>query len=367
QRGGRGGFGPTGQIGDSSVQDPTATLDALARNTGGFLLARTGDVEAGMARIAEEQNSYYVLGYVPTKDPDPGACHSLKVKVGRDGMNVRARSEYCEAKPLDVLAGTPTQRDLEARLAGNASSTIDASVQAPFFYTGENTARIDLALDVSGNAVRFVKEKGKFAGNLNIVGIAFLGDGGVGARFSDNIRLSFDSKKQVEEFASQPYHYEKQFPIGAGDYRLKIAFTAGESFGKVELPLSVQPWTPNRFWLSGLALSTSAHPASGDTLSLGPGLFDDKVPLVVNGVQLIPAGTNRLHKAEKAYLYAEVYDPDLSPAEVRGEVLDVQSGKVVKDLGSMQVNPSSATELKAIPLGIALPLSDLAPGRYTVK
>ncbi|HKD10208.1 MAG TPA: VWA domain-containing protein [Bryobacteraceae bacterium] len=368
QDGGRAIPGRSERIGDPVTPNPDETLDALARNTGGFLLSRIGDLEGGMDRIGKEEGSYYVLGYVPTKEPDPGACHSLKVKVDRGGMNVRARSQYCEARALDVLAGTATQRDLESRLTGNTSSTIEASVQAPFFYTGENTVRVDLALDVSGNAVRFTKDKGKFTGNLNVVGIAYLEDGSVGARFSDNVRFSFDDKQQVEEFASKPYHYEKQFPIGSGNYNLKIAFSAGEGFGKVDLPLAVQPWDPSRFWLSGLALSTTtARPASGGSLSLGPSVFGDKVPLVVNGVQIIPTGTNRLHKSEKAYLYAEIYDPTLAPAEVQAQFLDAKSGKVAKDLGSTQVNTSSVTELKAVPFGLTLPLEDLAPGQYALK
>jgi hypothetical protein len=319
-----------------------------------------------MAKIGKEQNEYYVLGYIPAKAPEPGACHSIRVKVDRGGANVRARSEYCEAKTLDVLAGTATQRDLESRLTGNATSSVQATMQAPFFYTGENTARVDLALDIPGSVVKFSKEKGKFLGTLNVVGVAYLGDAAVGARFSDNVKFAFDDKKQVEEFAARTYHYEKQFPAGAGAYNLRIAFSAGEGFGRIEAPLPIEPWDPKRFWLSGLALSTSARPAPSG-LSLGPDLFGDKVPLVINGVQLLPSGTNRLHKTEKAYVYAEVYNPALAPSEVQVQIFEEKSGKLTKDLGTARLNPSSANELKAIPVGLILPFDDLAPGSYAVK
>lgn len=353
-------------ISDAGVQNPDDTLDTLARNTGGFLLSRLGDLIAGMARIGNEQNEYYVLGYVPAKSPEPGSCHSIKVKVDRGGANVRARPEYCEAKTLDVLAGTATQRDLESRLTGSTVSTVQASMQAPFFYTGENTARVDLALDIPGTVVKFAKDKGRFAGVLNVVGIAYSGDGAVAARFSDNVKVIFDDKKEVEEFAARTYHYEKQFPISAGAFNLKVAFSAGEGFGRIEAPLSIESWDSRRFWLSGLALSTSARPASGG-LSLGPDLFGDKVPLVINGVQLLPAGTNRLRKSEKVYVYAEVYDPALAPADVQVQLLDGTSGKLVKDLGVAKLNPASANELKAIPVGLTIPLDDLAPGSYAAK
>ena len=41
------------------------------------------------------------------------------------GAGVRSRSGYCEAKNLDVLAGT--QRELEARITANAPPTVQGS------------------------------------------------------------------------------------------------------------------------------------------------------------------------------------------------------------------------------------------------
>ena len=118
--------------------------------------------------------------------------------------------------------------------------------------------------------------------------------------------------------------------------------------------------------MSGLALSTSARPATTG-LSIGPDLFGDKVPLVINGVQLLPSGTSRLHKTEKAYVYAEVYNPALAPSEVQVQIFDEKSEKLAKELGTARLNTSSANELKAIPVGLMLPLDDLVPGSYALK
>ena len=73
---------------------------------------------------------------------------------------------------------------------------------------------------------------------MNVVGIAYLPDGGVGARFSDSVKLTFDDKKQVEAFAEKPFHYEKQFEMASGNYMLKVVFSsAADAFGKLETPL----------------------------------------------------------------------------------------------------------------------------------
>jgi hypothetical protein len=47
---------------------------------------------------------------VPAETPD-GSCHPLKVKIDRAGAEVRARSEYCNVKAVDLLAGTPVERE----------------------------------------------------------------------------------------------------------------------------------------------------------------------------------------------------------------------------------------------------------------
>ncbi len=91
-------------------------LYALANGTGGFLILNTNDLLGGLQKIGHEQDAYYVLGYTPTESKE-GSCHELKVKVDRGGTEVRARSGYCTTKPVDLLAGSAVERDLENRAA----------------------------------------------------------------------------------------------------------------------------------------------------------------------------------------------------------------------------------------------------------
>jgi len=64
-------------------------LAALAEGTGGFTIFNTNDLLGGLERIGREQNEFYILGYVPGDTPE-GSCHTLKVKLNRGGLNVRA-------------------------------------------------------------------------------------------------------------------------------------------------------------------------------------------------------------------------------------------------------------------------------------
>ncbi len=352
----------------SAPESAPDLLSGLAAGTGGFVVSGSGNLPDDLDRIAKEESQYYALGYAPAKASKPGACHKIKVDVDREGANVRARTGYCDAITPDIQTGTPTERELEARLNGNEPPTVHATLQTSFFYVAPNTARVQVAMDIPGAAVKFVKDNGRFAAALNIIGIAYLPDGGVAARFSDTARIALNDRKAVEEFAARPYHYEKQFEIASGAFELKLAFSSSvASFGKIESALTIDPWTPSKFLLSGLALSQSIRPAAaapGDEADL----FGEKVPLTFKGIQLIPAGTNRLRKSEKAYVYAQLYEPALSAsADVRLTLLDAKTGKLVKDAGISKVTRETAEGAAVAPLGMILPVADLAPGSYVAE
>src|SRR5581483_3778273 len=135
-------------------------LYALALGTGGFVIANTNDLLGGMEKIASEQNQYYLLGYTPTSMPD-GTCHSLKVKVDRGDTIIRARTGYCSSKPIDLLAGNPVQKQLEALATASKSGTVPTSLTAPFFYTGPNVARVNVTMDIPADGMKIEKNEGK--------------------------------------------------------------------------------------------------------------------------------------------------------------------------------------------------------------
>src|SRR5262249_27384460 len=149
-------------------------------------------------------------------------------------------------KPHDLLTGTPIEKQLEARISGTQAGTVPASMQVPYFYNSDAVARVNVALDIEAGDLNFEKEKGKFHADVHVLGVAYREDGGVGARFSDTLKLEFPDKKQVEQFKEKPLHYENQFDVAPGSYKLKVVFTSGSSsFGKVEAPLAVNAYENN--------------------------------------------------------------------------------------------------------------------------
>jgi VWFA-related protein len=353
-----------------SASENQQVLYQLADGTGGFVIVNTNDLLGGLDRIAKDQNQYYFLGYKPVASAD-GSCHTLKVKVERAGTAVRARSGYCNSKPVDLLAGNPIEKDLETRAGGEMQGNVPAVMQAPFFYTSANTAQVHLAVEIPSAAFKFEKVKGKQHAAVNILGIAYKPDESIAARFSDTVNLDFDDKKQVDEFQKQPFRYENQFGVASGDYKLKVVFSSGnESFGKVETPLVVDPYGGQQISMSGVALSNDIHRAAEAATGLDSELLGDQTPLLVQGLQFSPSASNQFKKTDTVGIYAEVYEPLLknpNPPEVAFDVLVVERKSGAEKLHIGDRIPKGKAGDPVIPLGIKVPVATLGPGSYRVK
>jgi VWFA-related protein len=347
----------------------------LAQGTGGFVIHETNDLIGGMEKIGKEQDQYYLLGYTPP-DSEEGSCHTLRVKVERSGTEVRARTGYCNSRPVDLLAGNATEKDLETRAAAAQAGNVSASMQLPYFYTAPNVARVNVAMEIATDNVKFEKQKGKFHATVNVLGLAYLPSGAVGARFSDSLKIDFDDKKQMEAFKEHPMHYENQFDVASGKYNLKVVFaSSGESFGKVEMPLEVDPYDAKQFSMSGVALSKEVRKASDLGTGLDALLLEDRVPLIADGMQLVPYGSNHFKKTDLAAFYLELYEPLLvtgdpkAPPVVAFElrVLDGKTGEQKEDTGLMRVGLPSQAGSPMVPVAAKIPMEMLGPGSYKVE
>jgi len=348
-------------------------LYALADGTGGFVIINTNDLLGGLQKIAKDQAQYYSLGYEPAESPE-GSCHTLKVKVNRGGTEVRARSGYCNVRPRDLLAGNSIEKDLENRASSEMQGNVAVSAQVPFFYTSPNTARVDLAMDIPTSTFKFAKEKGKQHSSINVLGIAYTADNNtIAARFSDTVNFDFDDKKELENFQKQPFHYENQFDLASGKYNFRIVFNSGnESFGKAVIPLTIDPYDGKQFSLSAVAMSNELHPAADMASGLDAALLEDRKPLVVHGMQIVPSASDHFKTTDNIVVYLELYAPVLLAANppkigVEMRVTDRKTGQQKVDTGSKDLTGAITAGNPVIPLGLRIPLTGLTPGSYRIE
>ncbi len=350
---------PAGDSGSNSQQ----LLYTLASGTGGFVVRNASDLLPGLQSIGKEQDQYYALTYVAPESKE-GSCHQIKVKVDRKQTTVRARTTYCAEKPLDLLAGTMAGKELEQRASAGQAGDIGAFMETPYFYAAPHIARVDVAMEIEAEKLKFENRKGKPHAELNFLGVATGADGQVHARFSDTLKLDFDDPSQVENLKGKSLHYEKDFKIAPGQYTLTVTFSQGQaSFGKLTSPLNIEPFAGN-LGLSSLVLSRETHPAAD--LGLAPTL-EGRTPLVTQGMQVIPSGAWNFSKSEPAFFYFELYGPEAAMARVRVRVLDRKTGEQKWDGGSSNVSAPDNAGKSSISAGAKLPLDSLAPGAYQLE
>ena len=355
-----------------SVTDNQQIMFLLAEGTGGFVITNTNDLLGGMQKIGKEQNQYYIVGYTPPESAE-GSCHTLKVKVDKGGTTVRSRAGYCNVKSHDVLAGNPIEKTLESRATATAAGTIAAAMRAPFFYTGTNTARVAVAIEIPSDAIKFEKVKGKMHAGVNVLGIAYKQDGTVGARFSDVVKLDFDSPKEVQAFKEKPMHYENQFDVAVGSYNLKVVFDSGDaSFGKLESPLVINAYDGNDFAVSAIAFSKVFGKVSDSDANLDSVLLEGRSPLVAGAFQFTPTGVSRFKAADRVGMYFELYDPALVGEQkpkvaVEIRILDGKTLDLKQDSGSVLVDNFVHAGSPVVPTGLLLPTEKLPPGSYRLE
>jgi len=388
------GTAPPKSSAPSSSRDPLKSNDSsdialnssdsipltLSGETGGLSFLTTNDIASYLGKVAEEQDDYYLLSYTPSVEAPEGSCHELRLKVDRSGLDVRSRKNYCTTKDADPLAGKPAGKDLETKVASGAPGNITASMQDPWFYSEPNVAQVKLALDITPPAMKFQKEKGKLHGEFDLAGAAYKPDGTVAARFSDTVNLDFDNQQQADAFLKQPYHYENQLDVAPGQYNLRMAIgsegSGAQGFGKVEMPLKVDPWNGQTLGASSIALSRHAHTNTDLTAGLDGALLEQRSrPLIANGTEVDPTGSDVFHTGERGFFYLEAYEPLLTAAKagsplpvvgLRIRVLDA-TGQQKQDSGIKTIDGFMRAGNPVVPIVSALPTTTLPAGKYKLE
>jgi hypothetical protein len=269
------------------------------------------------------------------------------------------------------LEGTPVEKQLELRAQDSQSGAIKAALQAPYFYTGANVARVNLAMDIPSDNFHFDKDKGKYHASLNVLGIAYKQDGSVGARFSDQVKLILE-KDDWKEFSKNPYHYENQFNAAPGIYKLTVVLSAGgDAYGKVESPLQIDSYDGEHFSLGGVVISNDTQRMDDIAASsnLDAALLEDRTPLVVKGMQISPVATNHFKRSDHVVVYSEIYEPlmlsETPPKVVFGyRVFERASNKEVAYSGSVPADEYLHKGSPVIPVGLLVKVKELGPGAY---
>jgi VWFA-related protein len=250
------------------------TLKMLAENTDGMWVQGNNDLDVGLKRIANDLSSYYLLGYYSSNAKLDGKFHTIKVRVKRPGVEVRARKGYRAATAEEVTA---------ARKAANPSTTTSANAVTTAM-SGLSRLRPDWRFSM--NAVPMMTAGSKQISTVWIAGEVPVGEAGRAWVNGGNISLD----------------------VRAGDATgtARVAITPGNRAFSVPVKLSAPVAAGDLNVRATIAPADPGAESFTDILrldlatSLGQPMLFRRGP--ATGNRLVPAGSFQFSRTERAHL-----------------------------------------------------------------
>jgi hypothetical protein len=236
-------------------------LKYMAEASGGFAVTDDDDLSGGLARIAEDLNHYYLLGFYPADSS--GQYRPLEVKTAREGLTLRFRQAYSEIGPPD-----PPKKDTDP-LSALVTSALPSSnvplrlhaIQMPALAKETRVAfALELTVPPRPTEARTtpVLDDIKYA-----VFIVDLKKGKVVQSFANTAQVSF----KTEGLAQRPpdtfrYQVLTALSLPPGSYQVRASATSETlaAGGSVFLPLTVESAGGRPFDVSDLVLGYAEGP-----------------------------------------------------------------------------------------------------------
>jgi VWFA-related protein len=168
------------------LNETQAGLDYIANETGGFVVAASNDLGHGIRRVLDDQNGYYLIGYVPEQStfkrtPGPAAFHKISVKVKVAGLRVRTRGGFLGVTNEEVyqVQRTPMDQLTAAITSPFTSGDVHLKLTSLFGNNAKIGYFVRALLHVDARDLKFTDEvDGWKSAAVNLVAITF-GDNGV--------------------------------------------------------------------------------------------------------------------------------------------------------------------------------------------
>lgn len=207
-------------------------LSSLAKATGGFAILNDNDLNKGIRRVLDDQQSYYLIGYRPddsTFDAKTGRqkFHSLTLKVTRPGkFIVRMRKGFYGVtdEELAAVAKTPEQQVIKALTSPFGAAEVEVRLTSLFGNNASLGSFLSSMLHVRATDLTFTDEAdGWHKAEFDVVAVTF-GDNGnvvdqVGRTHSIKVREDAYRRMLQDGFV-----YTVIVPIKKpGAYQLRVA------------------------------------------------------------------------------------------------------------------------------------------------
>jgi VWFA-related protein len=359
-------------------------LNYLARETGGFFVYNSNDLNRGMRRVMDDQQGYYLIGYTPEADTfrlERGVrkYHKFSMKVKRAGLNVRTRTGFIgipdtEARPT---SRTPAQQITAALTSPFNAGDVHLKLTSLFGHDPKLGAFMRSLLHIDPRDLTFTEEGGKHKAVVDIVAVTF---GDTGQMVDQESRTyTLEAPEDVyQKVMRQGFLYTVLVPIKKpGAYQLRVAVRdhTSEHIGSANQFIEVPDIKKNRLALSGIVVSGTDPTNQKKTDASAPPQADNTTEGATDEVdpQLGPAVRKLRRRMFLDYgmmIYNARLDKTTQRPQLEAQVILLHDGKPVYTgkVNPVNVSPNGQSDWQHIAAGGRLQLgTDMEPGDYVLQ
>lgn len=303
------------------------TLADLAESTGGFLIANSNDMKAGMDRVAGDIVGYYEVTYAPAKVEADGKFRALSVKVARGGTTVQARKGYFAVPAGEGTVTFPYELSLLSALrADPVPHDFDFRSSAFRFERVGDRQKYTVVMEVPLRSFSFKKDGGSYKAHFSFMAVLRHPTQGVVQKFSQDSPVDVPSEKK-EALTRGDAIFTRSFDLAPGRYTLEtVALDENTKKTSVRKAVLVVTKAPLPLGLSSLAIIKRTEPVN-------PGALQSDDALRIGQTRIVPLlGEPTLAAGEGLPLFLVAYPaagttdkPELTLALLREGALVARS------------------------------------------
>lgn len=247
-----------------SNADARNGLNYLAQETGGFAVAGSNDLTRGIRRVLDDQNGYYLIGYVPAESTFKRtagrvAFHKTSIKLKRAGLTIRTRGGFLgvtdeEARPTRL---TSAQQLTAAVMSPFTSGDVHLRLTSLFGNDSQTGYFVRSLLHIDARDLAFSEEvDGWRNAEINVAAIAF-GDNGI---IVDQIAQTYSLSVRayaMDRTLRSGLVYEINLPLrkpGAYQLRTAVRDATSQKLGSANQYIEVPNVSKDHLVLSAMAL-----------------------------------------------------------------------------------------------------------------
>ena len=360
-----------------SFDDKQETLVTLAEDTGGKAFLDNNDLAGEIRDARDDVHSYYILGFYSTNSKEDGKFRRIQVKLNKPGLQAKLdyRDGYYANKTFKKFTDSDKETQLqEALLLGDPLTDLPISFEADYFRLGLQTYYVPISVRLPGSVIPLVQKGSKLETQIDFIGQVYNSKNAIVEKLRDYVPIKVNDETAAQ-IKKRPIQYDAGFTLPPGVYTIKVLARENSSGkmgtyeGKFTIPNLNTATGGGSLRISSVVWSNQREAVKS---AVGGVSYDrrgsNSDPLIQDGQKLIPNILRVFRTDQNLFVYLEVYDPAPSPSPSVAAALTFYRGRVKAYTSApVRLTQTMSDRPGVMPVKFQIPLSALAPGKYTCQ